>query len=199
MLTYNNLSLKFHQRWIFENLSGSFQKGELIGIMGPNGSGKSSFLKCLVGLISPTKGEIFLHQKPLSSYSLKSLSSLRAYGRSDMECAWDLTTEEVLKSSANHSLEKIEAILSLLKSSALLGKRFTHLSGGERSLVILALVLLQETSLIMLDEITAMLDQQRAHHVMSLLHQQANLGKTIIAILHDKFLAEKYCHRKLLF
>jgi iron complex transport system ATP-binding protein len=199
MITYNNLCLKFHYQTIFENLSGTINAGEFLGIMGPNGSGKSSFLKCIGGLLAPTGGSILLHQLPLISYSEKSLSKIRAYGRSDMQCAWDLTVDDILRLSENYSKDTVETRLASLKAAHLQKKNFATLSGGERSLVILALTLLQDTPLILLDEITAMLDDAYADHVMSLLQNEAGRGKAVITILHDKGLAKKYCQRLLLF
>ncbi|MBM3610973.1 MAG: ABC transporter ATP-binding protein [Alphaproteobacteria bacterium] len=199
MLSYNNLSLQFHSRWVFQNLSGSFKEREFVGIMGPNGSGKSSYLKCLAGLLKPNLGSIYWDGKILESYSIEDLSRIRAYGAGDMNCIWDLKVEDLLQMSKKHSLQKIEEILTRVKAPFLLGKKFSHLSSGEKSLVSLSLILLQETPFIMLDEITASLDEFYAHHVMELLCQETEKGKTVITILHDKQLAERYCHRVILF
>lgn len=199
MLTYDNLSLQFRSRMIFHNLSGSFKAGEFVGIMGPNGSGKSSFLKCLAGLLKPTTGAVYWDKKPLENYSMLDLSKIRAYGRGDMTCIWDLKVDEILQLSKKHAPETIEKILNTVNAPSLLGKIFSHLSSGEQSLISLSLTLLQDTPFIMLDEITAALDESYATHVMNLLCEEGEKGKTIITILHDKALAQRYCHRLIAF
>jgi ABC-type cobalamin/Fe3+-siderophores transport system ATPase subunit len=90
-------------------------------------------------------------------------------------------------------------ILTKIKGEFLRGKRFNHLSGGEKSLVFLALSLMHDPQLILLDEITAMLDETYAQHTMELLRQETEAGNAVAIILHDRALAEKYCHRILEF
>jgi iron complex transport system ATP-binding protein len=195
MLTYENVGLKFKNRWIFQNLSGQIAPGEMVGIMGPNGSGKSSFLRCLAHLMTPSTGSVLWEGKTLDVYTPEELSRFRSYARADVTCQWDLTVEEVLHLYGPISALRILEILALVKGEFLLGKQFNHLSGGERSLVLLALSLIHNPSLILLDEITAMLDETYAQHTMQVLRQQTKASKSVAIILHDRALVEKYCHR----
>lgn len=199
MLTYENLGLKFKKRWIFQNLSGQIAPGEMVGIMGPNGSGKSSFLRCLAHLMPPSTGTVAWDGKPLSNISTEDLARYRSYARADIACQWDLKVEEILQLYGPVTDFRILEILAMVKGEFLLGKQFNHLSGGERSLVLLALSLIQNPSLVLLDEITAMLDETYAQHTMQVLRQQTEKGKSVAIILHDRVLAKKYCDRILEF
>ena len=199
MLTYENLSLQFKDRWIFQGLSGQLAPGEMVGILGPNGSDKSSFLKCLASLMAPTTGKVLWNGKSINTYTLEELSQWRSYARADITCQWDLTVEEVLGLYGPTSPSKIRNILTKVHGETLCGKRFNHLSGGEKSLIFLALSLIHNPSLILLDEITAMLDDAYSNHTMQLLRQQTDDGNTVAIILHDHTLAKKYCHRILKF
>lgn len=199
MLRYEKLGLRLKGRWIFEGLSGAFSPGELVGICGPNGSGKSSFLRCLASLLNPTTGEIFLEQKSLSLYTLEELSLLRSYMRLETSCQWDLTLEEILQLYKRGSCHAQRTLLKEIGFEFPLQKKFSSLSSGERSLFLLGLALGNNSLIILLDEMTAMLDEERSHHVMKILCKKAEMGKAIVLILHDRLLAEKYCHRILKF
>lgn len=199
MLTYENLGLKFKNRTIFQGLSGQIAPGEMVGIMGPNGSGKSSFMRCLAHLQKPCTGTVLWDGKPLDTYAPEALSKCRSYARSDITCQWDLKVEDILHLYGNVSPHKTVETLTLVRGESLIEKQFNHLSGGERSLVLLALSLLQDPPLVLLDEITAMLDETYAHGTMKLLQERTEAGKAVAIILHDRALAKKYCHRILEF
>ena len=199
MLTYENLGLKFKNRSIFQSLSGQITPGEMVGIMGPNGSGKSSFMRCLAHLQKPCTGVVSWDGKPLDTYAPEALSKYRSYARSDITCQWDLKVEDILHLYGNVSPQKTVETLTLVRGESLIGQQFNYLSGGERSLVLLALSLLQDPPLVLLDEITAMLDETYAHGTMKLLQERTEAGKAVAIILHDRALAKKYCHRILEF
>ena len=87
MIRIENLS----QPYGLNNISCTFPKGKLIGIMGANGAGKSTLLKTIAGILPIAKGEIYFGNSPLSKMSTAEKSQQLAYLAQDTNIHWDLS------------------------------------------------------------------------------------------------------------
>src|SRR3954449_4934530 len=68
-INLKDISFKYENSLVLENVSFSLQKGEFLGLIGPNGSGKSTLIKIILGILKPTKGEIELFDRPISNFN----------------------------------------------------------------------------------------------------------------------------------
>jgi iron complex transport system ATP-binding protein len=192
-------------RPVLNNLTCSFKKGRMYGIIGPNGVGKSTFLHILSGVEQPKQGEVLLNGRSIQSYPRKQLarqiavlqqSGLPPVGFSVREVVsmgrypfqnW-LGTEE------HNSEPVIDEALTAMGLRELEHRKMDQLSGGERQRVALAKLMVQEPSIILLDEPTTYLDIGFQVQLLDTVRTwQRKSELTVIAVLHDLNLASLYC------
>lgn len=187
MLTVNRISKAYNLDPILDNVSFNLNAGERVGLIGPNGSGKSTLLRILAGVERPDDGHTifnppnlrigYLSQGPgwqpaqtvgdilhaVAGNPARLAEELAALGmqlaaepgRIDLQEAYDAT----LRRLAHHDTARMEAILPALGLEALDGTmRYGRLSGGQKTRLALAAILLGEPELLLLDEPTNHLD-----------------------------------------
>ncbi|MGR4990021.1 Fe(3+) dicitrate ABC transporter ATP-binding protein FecE [Vibrio rotiferianus] len=204
MLETQNLSVAYGKHTIIPNLSVSIPKGKITALIGPNGCGKSTLLKTLVRINKPVSGEVMFEGKPLSSYGDKVLArslsllpqilvspegitvrKLVEYGRSPYVSHWGKLGKEdqVIVEQAMHDTGVFEFADQPVES----------LSGGQRQRAWIAMIMAQDTEVVMLDEPTTYLDMSHQVELMKLMQQMNSKGKTVVVVLHDLNLACRYC------
>lgn len=204
MLKTQNLSVAYGKQTIIPNLSVSIPKGKITALIGPNGCGKSTLLKTLVRINKPATGEVLFEGKPLSSYGDKALArslsllpqilvspeditvrKLVEYGRSPYISHWGRLGQEdqVIVEQAMRDTGVLEFA----------DKPVESLSGGQRQRAWIAMVIAQDTDLVMLDEPTTYLDMSHQVELMNLMQQMNAKGKTVVVVLHDLNQASRYC------
>ncbi len=195
-----NLSFSFekniNKNVIFDNLSLSINPGEKIGFIGESGSGKSTLLDLIMGLLNPSKGEIFIDSKPISS--------IKKLWQEKIGCvAQDVfITDDSLKSNIAFGLEdnqinekKIQEVLQITKleefvenlnfgTNTLLGEQGARVSGGQKQRIGLARALYLDPEILILDEATNALDSLNEKKIISNIFE--NFSKsTIIFVSHN--------------
>ncbi|MGR5193406.1 Fe(3+) dicitrate ABC transporter ATP-binding protein FecE [Vibrio rotiferianus] len=204
MLETQHLSVAYGKHTIIPNLSVSIPKGKITALIGPNGCGKSTLLKTLVRINKPVSGEVMFEGKPLSSYGDKVLArslsllpqilvspegitvrKLVEYGRSPYVSHWGKLGKEdqVIVEQAMHDTGVFEFADQPVES----------LSGGQRQRAWIAMVMAQDTEVVMLDEPTTYLDMSHQVELMKLMQQMNSKGKTVVVVLHDLNQACRYC------
>ncbi len=188
-ILFNNLSCKLGDRKILDDLSGKIDPGKMTAVLGPNGCGKSTFLRALLGLV-PVSGKI------------SALPASTGYLPQAKEIYWPLTCEAIVDLSATshepRSTKNSDQILNRLNISYLRDKRIDEISGGERTLVLLARALRDQPQLIITDEPVSELDPAYQIKVMKILKEEANRGALVLTTMHDISLTAKYCDRVML-
>ncbi|MGC8568015.1 MAG: ABC transporter ATP-binding protein [Candidatus Micrarchaeia archaeon] len=181
-----NLEKKFGRMPALKDITASFGKGLTI-IAGPNGAGKSTLLKCISGLYKPSSGSIRVsNEDPYASSELKKRLSILTdnYALYD-----DLTSEENLeffgrmyglpradiKARSEEILEKINAL-------EYLHEKVGSLSRGTKQKIALARSLLNDPSILLLDEPTAFLDPRASEEIRNIISELAEKGKTVIYV-----------------
>ncbi len=211
LLQLKNVTGGYNDLEIVKNISISVMKGQFLGILGPNGSGKTTLLKIISGLLPASKGEIFLNERLLSSYSAKTRAREIAVLPQKTESAFSYRVKEIVALGRyphqtsffqTKRMEDEQIINEAMKQTKVFEfkDKFLHaLSGGEQQRVMLAQALAQQPKLLLLDEPTNHLD---ISFQIGLLNSLKNWVKqkslAVIAILHDLNIASLYCDQILL-
>ncbi len=211
ILKVHNLSFGYDvERTVLNNISFELYAGESLGIIGPNGSGKTTLLKLLTGILPIQAGTVELFAKPLDSYTKRDLAKLFAVVEQEGMREQAFTVEEIvtmgrypwkkpLSSLTEYDYKIIEEAIRTFELDEWRDKTVANLSGGERQLVSLGRVMVQEPQILFLDEPTTYLDIGNQlllmHHVRNWQQEQ---DLTIMMVLHDLNLVAQYCDRLLL-
>ena len=162
-----NISFSFGERKILENIDISVNQGEIAGLLGPNGVGKSTIFNLITGLIKPSYGSIKIDSKIVNEYPIYLRSKKFKIGYVPQYGGFfhDLTLIENLKAiseitvvNKNHRNEKINFLIAKFELDAVRNVKAKHLSGGMKKRLVIALALLGDPKILLLDEPFAALD-----------------------------------------
>jgi len=167
ILKLENVSLSFGKRQILENINFEINKGEIFGMLGPNGVGKSTIFNLVTGLISPEKGSIFIGGEKVNSFPifLRTTKFKIGYVPQYGGYFYDLTLFENLKAvgeilikNPRDRIEKINFLTSKFELESIRDIKAKFLSGGQKKKLVIAMALLGNPELLLLDECFAALD-----------------------------------------
>jgi ABC-2 type transport system ATP-binding protein len=190
-LAVRGLTKRFGDRAALQSVSFELAPGELVGIVGPNGAGKTTLLSILAGALSPDEGELtvgrdagwragWVPQSPALYSKLSVAENLRLFAR----------LEKVADPEA--------AVAGMLRQTDLADRadeEVGRLSGGNQQRVNIAIGLLSEPSLLLLDEPSAALDPRQRERLWEFI---SALGTTVVFSTHDVGEVERYATRVLL-
>lgn len=210
ILNCESISYSYSAKEVLHNISLEVRAGEFIALVGPNGAGKSTLLKLLAGFFLPKSGQVFIKSIPLPKYKHKELAQQLSYVPQKMLTFFSFSvTEFVLMGRAPYlggwgwasdlDYKKVDEVLRLTHTEEFKDRTINELSGGELQRVLLAQALVQEASLLLLDEPLTHLDLTYQIEFMELLrnaNKHDNL--TILIVLHDINLASQYADRLIL-
>jgi iron complex transport system ATP-binding protein len=209
-LEMRNVSLGYSRRPVLRDITFKASPGELVGLIGPNGSGKSTVIKALSRLIRPTAGEILVDGKNIAGIPRRELACLVGVVPQLPLLPSTFTAFEIVLMGRNPHLGLFQSegrrdwdiardAMDKTGTGPLANRYVNELSGGEIQSLLIARVLVQETSAILLDEPTANLDIGRQVEVLDLIKNLClENSLTVLAALHDLNLAAQYCDRLLL-
>ncbi|MBD2809447.1 Fe(3+) dicitrate ABC transporter ATP-binding protein FecE [Xenorhabdus sp. Vera] len=203
-LHIDNLTIGYGNRPVLDALSLVLPSGKITALLGPNGCGKSTLLKCISRQLATKSGTILLKNKPITTFSSRQLSrciallpqhhltpegitvrELVSYGRSPWLSLWGrLSVEDKMR---------VEVAMEKTHIVHMAQRRLTDLSGGQRQRAFLAMVLAQDTPVVLLDEPTTYLDINHQVELMRLMGELKTQGKTVVAVLHDLNQASRWC------
>ena len=186
MIEVNGLSKHFGRLAALDNLSFQVATGEAVALWGANGAGKTTALRCLLGLI-PFVGKISIADLDVAKQG-KAARRMVGFVPQELTFHDDLTVTETLTFYAR--LKKVSAdydfatLLDRLQLKPHIGKRVGDLSGGLKQRLALALALLADPPILLLDEPSANLDIRARDDFLNLLNELKEAGKTIIFSSH---------------
>ena len=208
MLQIENLCAGYDNLERLHQVSAEIPPGKLTAIIGPNGCGKSTLMKCLAGLLRISAGAIRLDGHDLREIPEKerarfvsympqsritpdiSVRQLVTHGRYP-HLKWGQNLNKTDREIVSRALERTEMSPYSRRSAS-------PLSGGERQRAYLAMMLAQQTPVMLLDEPTTYLDLSSQFSLMELLRELCREGHSAVAVLHDLSLALEYADRILL-
>ncbi|GAA1319179.1 ABC transporter ATP-binding protein [Leucobacter albus] len=202
-LRVEGATIGYDHKTISEGLSVAIPDGSFTVIVGPNACGKSTLLRALSRLIKPTAGSVLLDGKSISAYRAKEVAK-RLGLLPQTSLAPDGITVADLIARGRYPHQGIirqwsdadeQAVLTAMEATGvteLSARLVDELSGGQRQRVWVAMVLAQETSLLLLDEPTTFLDIAHQIELLELFTDLHLAGNTLVAVLHDLNQAARY-------
>tara|TARA_B100001175_G_C19373136_1_gene572773 strand:- start:201 stop:980 length:780 start_codon:yes stop_codon:yes gene_type:complete len=155
------ISLSFHKRQILDDISINIREGEICGLLGPNGVGKSTLFNIILGLIKPNYGSIFINDTDVTNLPIYkravdfSLSIVPQTGGvfSNLTSLENLKAiSEIVIKNKNERSFKIEKMISKFELDPVKNIKAKYLSGGQRKKVSIAMSLMSDPKIILMDE-----------------------------------------------
>ncbi|MGB9553647.1 MAG: ABC transporter ATP-binding protein [bacterium] len=207
ILEIQNLTAGYGEKAVIKEVSFTVERGELVILLGPNASGKSTLLKAILRINQVFQGKVLFKGEDVFSIPRRKLAQKIAYLPQENGQEFSFSLEEVVMMGRfphspffyDTALDK-EKTESALRAVGLWEKRkekFSSLSGGEKRRAVIARALAQESELLLLDEPTLHLDLNYQLEVSALLRKLAELGRSVLAVYHDLWLASLFAHRVL--
>jgi ABC-2 type transport system ATP-binding protein len=182
-----------------EGISFSVQPGEAFGLLGPNGAGKSTLVRQLVGLLTPTSGEIRLFGEPLEA---RRVGRTVAYLPQGAMTLGEFKVSEAIEWTAvlrgcGKATARAEAaeLMETLELGAIHDRQLRKLSGGQRRLVQIGMTLVGRLQVLIFDEPTADIDPALRARIWDLISARARSGAAVVLVTHDVAEAEHVLHR----
>ena len=198
------LTLGYGKKIIARDLNVSIPDGHFTAIIGPNGCGKSTLLRTLSRLMTPEKGHVYLDGEQIQRFASKEVARRVGLLAQNATTPGDITVQElVARGRYPHQplFTRWRQEDEIAVSNAMQATGITHLasqsvdtlSGGQRQRAWIAMVLAQETSIMLLDEPTTWLDISHQIDLLELLSElNQQKGYTLAAVLHDLNQACRY-------
>ena len=188
---------------ILHEICFSVHEGSLVGLLGPNGSGKTTLLRTVSGLL-PYTGSLQLYSSEVSTWNTRALARRVAVVRQNTQLLFDFTVQEIvllglsphkrlLEGTSRHDYARVKAALMQVDLNGYQERSILSLSGGERQRVFLAQALVQDATLLLLDEPTTHLDVHHQHRFLQQIRAHVAEGRNALAVFHDLELAARYC------
>ena len=191
-----NLSFRYAEGepWVLKDLNLTIEANESVAIIGPSGCGKSTLLKLLLGLLTPTEGEVLVGGVPIKRLGLSNYRRLiGAVLQEDVLMAGSIA-ENITFFAAEHDEERLEASAKIaamhdeitfmpMGYQTLVGDMGSSLSGGQKQRILLARALYRKPKLLILDEATSHLDIFNEHRIVETL---ASMKLTRIVVAHRR-------------
>lgn len=203
-LEAKNLTLAYDSAAIIRNLNLAIPAGKTTVLVGANGCGKSTLLRGLTRLLKPKSGQVYLDGKAIAKLEAKTVAKKMGMLPQSPTAPEGLTVKDLvamgrypyqgwLQQWSKEDERQVAEALAITTMTELSDRPLDSLSGGQRQRAWIAMVLAQDTDILLLDEPTTFLDLSHQVELLDLLDElQSSKGKTIVMILHDLNLSCRY-------
>ena len=198
------LTLGYGEHIVARELNVTIPDGQFTAIIGPNGCGKSTLLRTLSRLMKPMTGNVWLDGEQIQRYATKEVARRIGLLAQNASAPGDITVQELVARGRyphqplftrwrEEDERAVQKAMAATGVTALAGLGVDTLSGGQRQRAWIAMVLAQETSIMLLDEPTTWLDISHQIDLLELLSElNREQGYTLAAVLHDLNQACRY-------
>jgi len=209
LLKVKHLHKEFGKQVVLKDINLTVQKGEVVVIIGPSGCGKSTFLRCLNGLEEIQDGVILVDGLPVEKNS-KEITKMRqkigmvfqSYELFPHKTVLENIILAPMKVQKKSKDEATKEALELLDRVGLAEKKDFYprqLSGGQKQRVAIVRALLMHPEILLFDEVTAALDPEMVHEVLSAMLELAKAGSTMLIVTHEMEFAKAIADRIIFF
>lgn len=202
MIELQHLTKVFGQSTVVEEACAQFEKGKVTSIIGPNGAGKSTLLSMASRLVQKDSGKVLIDSVSLEDWDTKELAKRLAVLRQANSITMRFTVREMVAfgrfpySQGNLKAEDhqiIDQAIAYLDLTLIQDKYLDELSGGQRQLAFIAMVIAQDTDYVFLDEPLNNLDIKHSLQIMKNIRRLAHeTNKAIVVVIHDINFASCY-------
>ena len=191
IISFENVSLSYGNRLILDNINFKINEGEIFGMLGPNGVGKSTIFNLITGLIKPDSGKIKINNTDVVNFPIYQRTKQFKVGYVPQYGGFfsDLTLYQNLKAIAeivinekNNEENKINELINKFELENLRNIKAKFLSGGQKKKLVIALSLLSDPSVLLLDECFAALDVLTIKMLQEIIVNLQNEKKITICI-----------------
>ncbi|SJL84045.1 iron chelate ABC transporter ATP-binding protein VctC [Vibrio palustris] len=202
MIFLDKLTKRFGQQTVVKQASAEFEKGKVTSIIGPNGAGKSTVLSMASRLMTRDEGKVWIDSQELVDWDTKALAKRLAVLRQSNSITMRFTIRELVEFGRfPHSQGKLNAedqrvidrSIEYLDLNDIQHKYLDALSGGQRQMAFIAMVMAQDTDYVFLDEPLNNLDIKHSIKIMATIRRLAQeLNKAVVIVIHDINFASCY-------
>ncbi len=201
VLECDGLVRRFGDRVAVDDVSFRIDAGETYGLLGPNGSGKTTTISMVVGILSPNAGSVVVAGRPMTTSATE---AKRLVGLVPQELALyeDLTARENLRFfgrlqglGRGRLRARIDDVLETVGLVDRADDRVQEFSGGMKRRINIAIGLLHEPTLLVLDEPTVGVDPQSRNQILDSIHRLGGVGLSVLYTTHYMEEAERLCDR----
>ncbi len=196
-ISATNLTHKFHENVVLDNICLEINQGEIFGLLGPSGAGKTTLIKILTGQLNPTAGEAFIlqkHTKKLTGIDYTKIGIMMdnfgLYER--LNCYDNLKFFSKILGVPKNKIDKVLQDVGLQNHKQTL---VSNLSKGMKNRLSFARALLSGPDILFLDEPTSGLDPKTVCEIHEMILKEKQKGTTIFLTTHNMQEAEKLCDR----
>jgi iron complex transport system ATP-binding protein len=201
-----DVSFAYGRREVLRGLDCAFPDEQITAIVGANASGKSTMLRAMARLVKPQAGSVLLDGADIASLPTRDVARRVGFLPQSPVAPEGLTVGDLVgrgryphqrlgRPQSAHDRERIAWALDATATADLRDRPLDQLSGGQRQRVWIAMVLAQDTGVLLLDEPTTYLDLAHQLEVLDLLAElNERDGRTIVLVLHDLNQACRYAH-----
>lgn len=205
-ITIEGLSVSYDKKRVLTNIFLEIEAGSLVGVIGPNGAGKSTLFKSILGLVKLNAGNVHIFGQDIEKNRIR-----MAYvpQRDDVDWTFPATVMDiVLMGRYPHkglferlNKQDYEIAMEALRDLGIeefKDRQIGALSGGQQQRVFIARALAQKADIFLLDEPFVGVDITTEEKIISILHELADQGKTLLVVHHDLSTVQKYFEQVLL-
>ncbi|MEG1416656.1 MAG: ABC transporter ATP-binding protein [Clostridium sp.] len=195
MIKVKDLSFSYKDKEVLGGINFEGGDGEVICLLGPNGVGKTTLFQCMLKILKPSKGSIFISGQDIKNLKPSQMAKLIAYVPQSHNIVFNYRVIDVVLMGMTVNLkggsptskdeEVAKGILKSLGIESLAYRGYENISGGERQLVLIGRAMAQNTKLLIMDEPTANLDYGNSIRVMREITSLSKKGYTIIISTHN--------------
>ena len=204
MIEFRHVDFSYEKdRPVLRDLSFRIEKGESVGLIGANGAGKSTVMKLLLGLLTPSSGEILVDGVPVEKKTLAEIRRKLGFvlQNSDNQMFMPTVYEDMIFAPLNYGLSReeaerrVDAVLEKLGLQELKHRHNHRISGGEKRMAAIATILAMEPEAVLMDEPSSALDPYNRRLVINTIRE---LRQTKLITSHDLDMILDTCERVIL-